>query len=364
MALVLLVPAAAAAGTPTCGRTVNAHVVALDQVITVDRMGATMPGGMIFALAADVFPKGPQGVPQTSANSCLAQPANCTAGNVVLRDGKRPRPLVLRVNEGDCLAVTFTNLLNPTAGCYDSTGQPTSCSNPDLGQPTTRITSVHVQGMPWVDGPQDDGSWVGKNTPSLAYLSPPELTGPLTYRLYAEHEGSYLLYSAGDSWQKTTSGDGGQLTEGLFGAVNVQPADKYPKPWGAQWYRSQVTVLVLFLRPPGKDHVFAGGECTRTNPDALPCIDYNAVYPTGHPRAGLPILDMLCSDAVIKAGATCTKNELIHSDLTAIVTGPSNAKGQPQGFPDGPSNTLPPSLRPIYAYADRLQPYREFTIIY
>ena len=30
-----------------------------------------------------------------------------------LRSDKRPRPLVLRANEGDCLEVTFTNLLSP-----------------------------------------------------------------------------------------------------------------------------------------------------------------------------------------------------------------------------------------------------------
>ena len=32
-------------------------------------------------------------------------------GAVMLRDGKRPRPIVLRVNEGDCLEIHFTNLL-------------------------------------------------------------------------------------------------------------------------------------------------------------------------------------------------------------------------------------------------------------
>jgi len=362
-----LLTSTAAAGAPTCARTVNAHVVALDQPLTVDRMGATMPGGMIFALAGDVFPKGASS--QAASQSCLAQPGTCTAGNVVLRDDKRPRPVVLRVNEGDCLAVSFTNLLNPTPACFDSsTGAVVSpCpSKPDLGQPTTRFASVHVQGMPWQEGPQDDGSFVGKNPSSLVAPG-----GTARYLLYAEHEGSYLLYSTGDSWSKTSNGDGGQLTEGLFGAVNVQPAGTYRgQRWGAQWYRSQVTEQDLCLATPSKDpdpsknHDFANGVCTRKDPNAPPKIDYNAVYPAGHPRAGLPVLDMLCSKAVIKAGGTCAENELIHSDLTAIVTGPSDASGQPQAFPDGPANTLPPSLRPIYAYADRRQPYREFTIVY
>ncbi len=37
------------------------------------------------------------------------------AGEVRLRDGKRFRPIVLRVNEGDCLVINFTNLLAPNA---------------------------------------------------------------------------------------------------------------------------------------------------------------------------------------------------------------------------------------------------------
>jgi hypothetical protein len=360
----LLSVAAAAAPAPTCSRTISAHVVALDQPLVVDRMGATIPGGMIFALADDVFPKSVPPQSQTSGNSCLAQPGSCTAGNVVLRDDKRPRPMVLRANEGDCLQIFFTNLLSPQASCFNALGQVQTCSSQSLAQPSTRIASVHVQGMPWVNGPQDDGAFVGQNPTSL--VSP---GGKATYLLYAEHEGSYLLYSAGDTWKASTNGDGGHLTEGLFGAVNVQPSGSYQtgtqrhgKEWDAQWFRSQVTEQDLCLA--SADHAFASGVCTRKNPDALPVIDYNAVYPTGHPQAGLPVLSMLCSKAVIKAGATCAENELVHSDLTAVITGPSDAKGQPQAFPDGPANTLPPSLRPIYAYADRRQPYRELTIIY
>ena len=34
------------------------------------------------------------------------------AGNVRLRSDKRPRPIVLRMNSGDCLRITFTNLLS------------------------------------------------------------------------------------------------------------------------------------------------------------------------------------------------------------------------------------------------------------
>ena len=53
-----------------------------------------------------------------------------------------------------------------------------------------------------------------------------------TYTLFAKAEGTFLLYTMGD-----TSSTGNQLTRGLFGALNVQPA-------GAEWYRSQVTQTI------------------------------------------------------------------------------------------------------------------------
>src|SRR5882672_8322631 len=99
-------PPAAAAAAPHCGpgNTVSAHVVALDQQFWLNRLGASQPGGMIFALERDIVP--------SSGSGGLA------AGKVKLRDSKRPRPLVLRVNAGDCLDIHFTNLLNATALSY------------------------------------------------------------------------------------------------------------------------------------------------------------------------------------------------------------------------------------------------------
>ena len=57
----------------------------------------------------------------------------------------------------------------------------------------------------------------------------------LTYTLFAKAEGTFLLYTMGD-----TSTQGLQLERGLFGAFNVQPK-------GAEWYRSQVTADDLLL---------------------------------------------------------------------------------------------------------------------
>ena len=83
--------------TPVCARTIKADVVALDQVIMYNRLGTVNPGGMIYALKKDVVAIDPlKGI---------------VAGNVRLRSDKRPRPIVLRLNSGDCLQITFTNLL-------------------------------------------------------------------------------------------------------------------------------------------------------------------------------------------------------------------------------------------------------------
>jgi manganese oxidase len=91
-----------AADATTCARAITAHVVALEQVYTYNRLGAFNPEGLVFALRRDVAAITPGTAPGP--------------GNAVLRPGKRPRPLVLRANVGDCLTVTFENWLAPTRG--------------------------------------------------------------------------------------------------------------------------------------------------------------------------------------------------------------------------------------------------------
>ena len=61
-----------------CDRTVKADVVALDQVIIYNRLGAINPAGMMYALKSDIVPIDPA--------------KGLVAGNVQLRPGKRPRP--------------------------------------------------------------------------------------------------------------------------------------------------------------------------------------------------------------------------------------------------------------------------------
>ena len=309
----------------TCTNTVIANVVALDQPFFWNRLGAMQPQGMMFALERDVIPK---------------TGTQLGAGNARLRDGKRPRPLVLRVNVGDCLTVNFTNLLTQFTAASRPSSQvvdPGSGLVQDFGeQPATRNTSVHVIGMQLVGGIGSDGSNVGKNPSSLVAPG-----GSATYTLYAEREGGFLMYGAG----ATTGGegDGGSITDGLFGAVNVEPR-------GAEWYRSQVTREDMQV------------ATTSTVGGGLPVLDYDAVYPAG-PQAGLPVLSM-----TMKAGVACHPStedgcEIVHSDLTAVITGAgrgfwggaTSADECEQAEKGFPRNTV---LR------NRCEPFREYTIIF
>ena len=271
--------------TPTCARTIKADVVALDQVIMFNRLGTVNPNGMIYALRQDVVAIDPA--------------KGIVAGNVRLRADKRPRPIVLRLNSGDCLRITFTNLLS---------------ASPLSDQPATRSAGIHVIGMELVGSIASDGSNVGNNTPSLVGSG-----GSTVYTFSATREGNNLMYSTG----ATTGGeaDGGTLAEGLFGSVNVEPA-------GAEWYRSQITAADLNLAKTG------------TTPGGQPILNYDAVYPVGHPRAGQPILKMLNVDTIV------------NTDLNAIITGPNKGR-----FPTG-------TYRPNATNPDRDKPFREFTVIY
>lgn len=316
-------PASAVASGPPpaqCVREIKADVVAIPQPIMLNRLGAAIPGGMVFALRRD------------------------TVGGLgkQLRADKRPRPLVLRANVGDCLTIKFENSI-PKSNFISPPPPATATS-------TTSEVSLHVQGMEWVTGPGDDGSFVGANDSSLASASPVPANMPpanQTYTLFARAEGTFLLYTLGD-----THSTGNQLTNGLFGALNVQPA-------GAEWYRSQVTQKDLKLVTKG------------TTADGHPIIDYTKVYPAGstYPDgtpipANTPILNMLDKNL-----------NIVHTDLTAMITGPKAGRfpgttgvNIPEPNCNAASPIPPAGINPLFcknpASPDRKQPYREFTIIY
>ena len=85
-----------------CERNLVANVVALDQPLMFNRLGAQNVNGMMFALRRDVV---------DDHNMSLAQGGAAVPGKVSLRPDKRPRPLVLRVAAGDCLTINLQNLL-------------------------------------------------------------------------------------------------------------------------------------------------------------------------------------------------------------------------------------------------------------
>ncbi len=229
---------------PNCERTVKAEMVALDQALIYNRLGAINPAGMIYALKRDVVPIDPA--------------KGLVPGNVQLRPDKRARPIALRMNTGDCLVINFTNLLAPDAADVNSFAANNA--------PATRTASAHVMGLQLVGTIASDASNVGLNQSSLVAPG-----ASATYTYFAQREGNHLLYSTA----ATTGGegDGGSLAMGLFGSVNVELKS-------AEWYRSQVTAeemnLATVKNTDGTPKKTAGGQ---------PIINYDAVYPAGHARA-------------------------------------------------------------------------------
>ncbi|MFL6193810.1 MAG: copper oxidase [Thermoanaerobaculia bacterium] len=289
---VLLALSTGAAGAQTCNRTLTANVVAFDQVFFWNRLGAVQPQGMMYALRRDVVP---------------ISGTTLSPGNVKLRADKRPRPIVLRMNVGDCLRVNFQNLLAPT--------------RTDNDQAATRWASFHPVGLNLVNNINDDGSYVGQNTNSLV-----DVGMSATYTYYGAREGEHVVQSLGAA--AGGEGDGGQVNAGLFGAIIVEPV-------GSMWYRSQLSRADYALVSTGRSE---GG---------LPIYSYDEMYLTG-PRAGTPVLAMLSST-----------NEIMHTDLTAIIVGSDPGGGPGSGrFPAG---TFPPN---VYTYPDREQAFREFVIMY
>ncbi|WP_241758190.1 multicopper oxidase domain-containing protein [Myxococcus landrumensis] len=301
---------------PACARTIHADVVALDQVYTYNRLGSFNPTGMVYALMEDV--------------EAITPRTRMGPGNVRLKKDKRPRPLTLRANVGDCLHVNFTNWLAPTRAAIPSpsesqpgslTGSSSSLNTflrkllplwvwtptydrvlsfinqkPSGGRwfmsgeekeaendhrdnsPATRHASLHIQGLQYRNI-LADGANVGNNPSSLVPSG-----GTIDYEWYADHEGVFFFHSMGASFGG--QGDGGSTAQGLFGAVNVEPA-------GSTWYRSKVSGTVLKTVTTG------------TNPDGTPLIDYSMADDKGRPY--LAILD--------------STFKIRHGDLEAIITG-------------------------------------------
>ncbi|HET9554994.1 MAG TPA: hypothetical protein VFP50_18655 [Anaeromyxobacteraceae bacterium] len=327
LAVALTLAAEPAAAAVTCARTVQASVIALDQPLMFNRLGAQNVNGIIFALREDVVDL--TGKPLTMGGV----PA---AGAVALRPDKRPRPLVLRVAAGDCLAVSFQNLLAPAANPFPKAidGQAFNLVVDD--QVADRMAGFHAQGLELFGGAGDDASFVGQNASSLVAPG-----GSATYTYYAPKEGTFLVTSHGATFG--SDGTAGNSANGMFAAVNVEPP-------GASFYRSQVTEEELRLATRAD----ATGA-PLTTPTGQPVIDYAARYPSTEPwisegKAGRPILAMLDG------------TRLVHSDLNAVVTGPQADGSWPSG-PNAPYPLEKVGLRNP-TVPNRLEPFREFTVVF
>jgi hypothetical protein len=320
-------------GAPLSGpATITANIAAIDQPFMLNRFGAAMPQGMIFALKSDVIP--------VTGNT--AGP-----GNAMLRPDKRPRPIVLRIRQGDCLQITLYNYLG--------------AANTNLGslQPVTNEVGFHVNGMQLVNTIADDGSQAGQNpTPSgmlCNTLNSGCTTQSMTYTLYAAASGAYLAYSTAAMTGGNNCGNcGGQLTAGLFGSVTVEPPT-------AEIYRSQVTAVELGYA----QQVNTYGQPVFT-PNGQPQINYTARYPANFtppdgPNAGpqpcWPVLAMVALPATVSNGQCVTQSGPLttyYTDLTAIITGPNQGVFTVGG----------PDFAPVSVTPNRNYPFREFSIHY
>jgi len=273
----------------SCSRTVTANIVAIDQPILFNRLGASNVNGMIYALERDVINK--------TSGLTLNNGGLAVAGDVELRPDKRPRPLVLRVRAGDCLDIKLTNLLNVAPNPIKPVvpgGDPLPGNDQfNLAideQVLERNVSLHVAGLEWRTGAADDGSHVGTNADSTVPRN-----NFKTYRLYAPKEGAYML--RGMASTLGSDANQGNAANGLFGQVIVEPV-------GARIYRSEVTEEEMRLA--SMDLVPDSATCGMVNTTATghPIVNYEARYPVTDCD---PInLVGACADGTANFAGACT----------------------------------------------------------
>ena len=295
-------------------RTIHAEVVALDQELIYNRFGSKNPYGMIYALKRDVM-----NVADESPMDDRSKP-----GQVRLKDGKRPRPLVLRVAPGDRLVVHFTNMLSPEqpnlssttwaapytnlnkikleplpgeeegaeepekpvrgeaairgCGSEQATGNPPNPLDRRNDWPRTRCASITISGL------TSTGDTFHPTMTGIAGITPGK---SITYQwdIAANAKPSTHLFFS-NSAPAGGEGDGGSLVHGLFGALHVEPKD-------SKWYRSQTT----------KEEY----ERVKAQRQGSALLNYEAVG-----ADGIPILNMLRERGDHDF-------DLVYGDLNAIV---------------------------------------------
>jgi hypothetical protein len=178
-------PATCTAGT--ADRTYD--IAAINVTVAYNRWGQTNPNGQVYVLQGD-----------KSAVKNWHQPLGADASQ---NRRLRPRPLVIRANEGECVRVNFSNELDERQGD---------------GLPNNPRASMTVRGVP-TDVQTSAGSHVGYNDDTTVSNDPG--ANSITYYWSAPTEGIYFFNDT--ATPAGHEGDGGSLAAGLYGAFVVEP---------------------------------------------------------------------------------------------------------------------------------------------
>ena len=371
------------------GRIVCADLAALDQTLVYNRFGSYNPFGMIFALRRDLVPMADEGAALLTSAVCDAKVGTETfggdlkAGDVRLKDCKRPRPVVLRVNVGDRLLLRVTNYLKPAdeaeepvgnvvdftkdfcrGGATDDTnraavfgavsrGDKALLDHGEAACPAEGALEAEAGG-----GPERSSDWPNTRGLNLVAQGLTPVADPVSGRVHGACTGMDAVPPEGDFWCMYTvpqegtyffastaapaggEGDGGSIVHGLFGAVVAEKA-------GSRWYRSQ-TSLAAFNRvwPPTPD---AGmPRHARTGLPEYESVDGNDVpiLNMAMPVDGTPQSDFAAAGAI----------ELVHTDLNAIIFCDSLAPGA--DCRDSTDGNVSQTREPAY------HSFREFSVFF
>ncbi len=201
-------PKAAEPGNP-CPKDVNKRkyeIVAIQKDIVYNRFGDHDPNGLLFVLKEDE--------------------------KDVLKGKKKPKPLILRANAGDCIEIELTNHLFKPLVQDQHPEVPVDAPFP----PSNRV-SLHTQLLKY-DVLGSDGAAVGFNPDQT--IAPGEC---ITYRWFADSElGACTLTDFADLRN--------HRHHGLFGAIIIEPAgSKYLCPINGKELDSAVEEQVVVSNP-------------------------------------------------------------------------------------------------------------------
>ncbi len=391
-------------------RIVCADLAALDQTLVYNRFGSFNPFGMMYALRRDISELTGAGkeasMPRLlTAEDCRAMTGTesgndggeLAAGNVRLKDCKRPRPITLRVNVGDVLMVRVSNLLHQPkqpdqldalqgpgfsedfcnggntqdanrSGVYDGVSRGSedrlkhaevACAETaaESGEtivqprqtaadwPSTRLVNFVVQGLEPISDPVS-----GKAHDACLGLGAVAPGDEFICMYKVDQEGMYFLASpaAGAGGE----GDGGSIVHGLFGAVLAERE-------GSRWYRSQTSAAAF-------NDVWPSAKGAVPLHSRSGMLDYEKTDASGVPYLNMarPVDGTDQNDF-----ATAKAVELVHSDLNAIIFCDENVVGEDCAPRDGEDAEQPPAASSATMSAKitkepAYKAFREFSVFF